>query len=118
MRIKRQVIFVFYLFSFGIFFKITAQDSVALPSQKELKIRERTIMAQFESNMVLSAEERLQKKLDRRELILKRQAIIDTLDISERRRKRLLQELYNSPFSSRWNRLVARMDFEEDPDQN
>lgn len=115
MRIKRQVFFVFYLFSFGIFFKITAQDSVALPSQKELKIRERTIMAQFESQLVLSAEERLQKKLDRREMIKKRQAIIDTLDISDRRRRRLLKELYDSPLSDRWDRLVAKMEFEEDP---
>ena len=95
--------------------QVNAQDSAALPSHQELKIKERTILAKFDADMVLSADERLQKKLDRRELILKRHAIIDTLNISERRRKRLLKELYNSPLSNRWNKLVTKLDFEEDP---
>ena len=96
---------------------IHAQDSVALPSEKELKIRERTILAQFDSQLVQSADERLQKKLDRREFILRRQAIIDTLDISERRRRRLLKELYNSALSERWDRMVTKLQYEEDPDE-
>ena len=96
---------------------LKAQDSIAIPTKDELKVRERTVLGQFESNLVLSAEERLKKKLERKELIAKRHAIIDTLDISERRRKRLLKELFNSPFTTRWEKVVASMDVEEDPDQ-
>ncbi|NND16635.1 MAG: hypothetical protein HKN89_09970 [Eudoraea sp.] len=96
---------------------LSAQDSIALPTTKELKVRERTVLAQFESTMVLTADERLRMKIDRRDLILKRRAIIDTLDISDRRRRRLLKELYNSPTSDRWERVVANLGFEDDPDQ-
>jgi len=97
--------------------ELHAQDSVALPTKNELKVRERTVLGQFESDMVLSADARLKKKLERRDLITKRKSIIDTLDISERRRRRLLKELYNSPLSNRWEKLVATMEYEEDPDQ-
>ena len=96
---------------------LLAQDSVALPTIKEIKLKERTVLGQFESNFVLSADERLKKKLERKELIAKRRSIIDTLDISERRKRRLLKELYNSPFTTRWDKVVATMEFEEDPDQ-
>ncbi|MDH3698653.1 MAG: hypothetical protein OEQ81_08300 [Flavobacteriaceae bacterium] len=112
-----------YLLTFLCFLLITgtralyAQDSIALPSENELKVRERTVLGQFESDMVLTADARLKKKLERRDLITKRRSIIDTLDISDRRRRRLLKELYNSPFSNRWEKLVATMEFKEDPDQ-
>ncbi|MBT8236902.1 MAG: hypothetical protein KJO04_11960 [Bacteroidia bacterium] len=96
--------------------ELLGQDSLAFPPEKKLKIRDRTVLGQFESNLVLSADERLKKKLERRELIAKRRAIIDTLDISERRRRRLLKELYGSPFTTRWDKVVASMEFEEDPD--
>lgn len=96
--------------------QLYAQDSVALPSAQELKIRERTFLAQFESNLVETADKRFQRKLDRRDLILKRHAIIDSLDISEYRKKRLLKELYHSPHSFRWERLVAKLEIEENPD--
>lgn len=117
MKIKAFPFFLICLFLLIGSSDLMAQDSVALPSTNELKIRERTVLGQFESNLVLSADERLKKKLERRELIAKRRAIIDTLDISQRRRKRLLKELYNSPFTTRWDKVIASMDFEEDPDR-
>ena len=111
-----DLLFLYFVFLLASCFNLSAQDSAALPTQQELNIRKRTILAQFDSEMVESADVRLQKKLDRRQLILRRQAIIDTLDISERRRRRLLKELYNSPLSDRWERLVTKLEIDEDPD--
>ena len=97
--------------------ELHAQDSIAIPTAQELDVRERTILGQFESNLVEPADERLQKKLERRDLILMRRSIIDTLDITEYRRKRLLKELYRSPHSDRWERLMAQLDLENNPDE-
>lgn len=90
----------------------TAQDSVPARPQ-QLKVKKHTVLAQYEDQMVLSAEERLRLKQERRELVLKRRAILDTLDISESRRRRLLRELYRSPFSTKWERLVTDLDIED-----
>jgi hypothetical protein len=38
---------------------------------------------------------------------------MDTLNISERQRRRLLKELYRSPFSNEWNKVIADLEFDE-----
>lgn len=70
-------------------------------------------MERYEPDFVLSPEERLQLKRERLATIKMRRAVIDTLDISDRKRRRLLKELYRSPLSDHWDRLVADLSFEE-----
>ncbi len=91
---------------------VQAQDSIPAKSD-DLKVKKYTVLGQYEDQMVISSEERLQMKLDRVELLKRRREIIDTLDISERRRRRLLRELYRSPFSTRWDRLVTDLELED-----
>lgn len=90
-----------------------AQDTIPKKPQK-LEVKKYTVLAQYDKQMVLSAEERLRLKTERRELVQKRREIIDTLNISERRRRRLLKELYRSPFSTKWDRLVTDLQVEDD----
>lgn len=90
-----------------------AQDSVRIKTE-QLKVKKHTVLAQYDHGMVLSAEERLRLKKERRELVKLRKEIIDTLNISERRRRRLLKELYRSPFSTKWERLVTDLKIEDD----
>ncbi|MBT8294220.1 MAG: hypothetical protein KJN70_13180, partial [Eudoraea sp.] len=58
-------------------------------------------------------EERMKLKLERIANIEKRLEIMDTLNISDRQRRRLLKELYGSPFSDEWNKVTADLEFEE-----
>ena len=59
---------------------------------------------------------RVKKK--RMATIKRRRGILDTLDISERRRERLLKELLDNPFSARLNKAVADIEFVADEVEN
>ncbi|NAS13645.1 hypothetical protein [Poritiphilus flavus] len=82
---------------------------------KSLKVKKRTVMERYEPEMILSVEKRVELKKQRLATIKKRRQIIDTLDISERKKRRLLKELYQSPSSEKWDKLIADIEFEEDP---
>lgn len=73
----------------------------------EPKIKVRTLMESYEPDLVLSAQERLRLKIERRETVRNRTAVIDTLDIPERKRKRLLRELHRTPFSDEYNQVLG-----------
>ena len=78
-------------------------------------------MEKFEPNLVIPADERKRRKEEQKKLIAHRRSILDTLDISKRRRQRLLRELNTNPFSDRINRTFAEIEFEDEPeivDQN
>lgn len=89
------------------------QEELQKSVKKEVTIKQRTVLERFDSDLVISPEERMRLKLNRRSAIQKRLEIIDTLDISERQRRRLLKELYRSPFSNEWNKVIADLEFEE-----
>lgn len=93
-----------------VFFSINytvAQEKAKKDTDKTIKVKKRTIMERYEPEMVISAEERLQKKLERLAEIKRKRAIIDTLSISNRKRRKLLLELYRSPFSTRLSKAIA-----------
>jgi hypothetical protein len=81
--------------------------------QNELTVKKRTILEQFDADLVSSPEERLKLKEERVASIQKRLEIMDTLELSDRQRRRLLKELYRSPFSDEWNKVIADLEFEE-----
>jgi len=89
------------------------QEELQISIKKELTIKQRTVLERFDSDLVISPEERMRLKLNRRSAIKKRLEIMDTLNISERQRRRLLKELYRSPFSDEWNKVIADLEFEE-----
>ncbi len=94
---------------------LSAQSSseTKKPKQEE-KVQRHTIMEKFAPDISLTAEERQQKRLDRIAEIKFRKSVIDTLDISERRRQKLLTDLKYNPFSDRLNRTMAEIQFEDD----
>ncbi len=82
---------------------------------KEL-VKKHTVMEQYEPDMILSVDEREQLKEKHKNLIAKRKSVLDTLDISERRRQRLLRVLSKSPFSNELNKAMADIEFEDETD--
>lgn len=85
-------------------------------SQKELKVKRHTIMQQFEPDLVISAQERLTIKKKRKEETERKLAMIDIMDISERKRRKLLKDLIKTPYSTRLSKATAIVDtkFEDD----
>lgn len=79
----------------------------------ELAVKKRTVLERFDSDLVISPEERIKMKIERVAAIQERLQIMDTLDISDKQRRRLLKELYRSPFSDEWNKVIADLEFEE-----
>jgi len=80
-----------------------AQDA----SQTNSKIKKRTLLNQFESDYVLSVSERIALKQSRIAYQYRTKEILDTLDISDRKRKRLIEELKRNPFSNRIQEAIA-----------
>ena len=83
-------------------------------NKKEIKVKKKTVMEQYEPEMILTVDDRIKLKKDRLALIKKRRSIIDTLDISDRRKRRLLKELYRTPHSYKWEKLIADIEFEDE----
>lgn len=71
-------------------------------------------MEQYEPEMILTVDDRIRLKKERIAMIQKRHQIIDTLNISDRRKRRLLKELYRTPYSDKWERVIADIVFEDD----
>ena len=103
------VIFLFTMTTLG-YCQVENKNS----DKNELTVEKRTVLERFDSDLVISPEERIKLKMERIATIQKRQEIIDTLNISERQRRRLLKELYRSPFSDQWNKVIADLEFEEE----
>ncbi len=78
-----------------------------------LFVKYKTVLEQYEADFVASTQERLRKKQQRQALIQFRETVIDTLPISNRLKRRLLKELYNTPFTEEWSRVLADLEFED-----
>jgi hypothetical protein len=94
---------------------LSAQDQ--LPEEtanKEIKVQKHTILERFETDFMVSADERKEMKTAHIAMTQKRYSILDTLDISERKRRKLMSDLYESPFSDRLNRTMADLEFEDE----
>ncbi|MCG2461300.1 hypothetical protein K8352_11120 [Flavobacteriaceae bacterium F89] len=97
----------------------TASNSVQVKPQNEIRVKQKTIMEKFEPEMVISVEGRTQMKEDRLAEIERGKQIIDTMDISERKKRKLLGDLYWSPYSDRLEKnmldtKIVDTKFEED----
>lgn len=77
-----------------------------------MKVKKKTVMEQYEPDLVLTVDDRIRLKKERIALLQRRRQIIDTLDITDRRKRKLLKELYNSPTSDKWKRVIADIQFQ------
>ena len=98
--------------------QLIAQDHFPVKKNQNVKVKKYTVMEQYEPELVLSVNERVRLKEKRIATIKRRRGILDTLDISERRRERLLKALLKNPFSDKLNKAVADIEFVEDEVEN
>ena len=108
--IFRSVCFVLL----GTSYAVSAQEANTESEKKSPEVTKYTVMERFEPRLMPSAEERLKFKEVRVAEINRRREILDTLDISERKREKLLSDLLKDPFSTRLSRTLAEIEFEED----
>jgi len=71
------------------------------------KVNKRPLLNQFESDYVLTASERIALKQSRIAYQYRVKEILDSIEISDRKRKRLLLELKRNPFSEKIKEAVA-----------
>ena len=93
----------------------TVKKTATLKIDKSnVKVQRHTVMSRFEPEIASSEEERLTKRHNRISETERKLSILDTLDISERKRKALLLDLKYTPFSNRLNKAtVVDTKFEE-----
>jgi len=112
----------FWGFALGVFFLGTvssvAQETKATPKTEKktatvkidksnLKVKKHTVMSMFEPELVESADARMEKKQQRVAETEMKLSILDTLDISERKKRKLLRDLKYSPYSERLNKATV-----------
>ena len=86
--------------------------------KNEIKVQKRTLVEQFEPDLVKPVEERVALKERRITHQRTTKRILDTLDISDRKRRKLMRELRRSPFSERIAKtILAETEFEDDIDE-
>ncbi|HEA80699.1 hypothetical protein LCGC14_0128680 [marine sediment metagenome] len=82
---------------------VVAQDSL----QSDTRVKQRMLLNQFESDYVLTANERVALKQARLAYQYRIRKILDSIDISEGKRRRLLQELKRNPLSEKVQAVIA-----------
>lgn len=108
---KRLILFCgFLLCSILSISTIQAQDSL----KSDVKVKQRILLNQFESDYVLTASERVALKQSRIAYQYRMKELLDSIDISDAKRKRLLQELKKNPFSERVQTVIANHMVSED----
>ncbi len=77
-------------------------------------VKKYTLIARFEPELALSASEREHMKAERFAEIKLKMQLLDSMDISERKREKLISDLIEKPFSVRSSRNRADSHFEEE----
>jgi len=93
---------------------VIAQEEIQKAEKMKAEVTKYTVMERFEPELMLSAEERLKLKDEHVDDIKRRREILDTLDISERRREKLMRDILKAPYSSRLSRTLAEIEFEDE----
>ncbi|MFK7813898.1 MAG: hypothetical protein AB8B59_15490 [Maribacter sp.] len=74
--------------------------------KSNVKVQRHTVMSRFEPEIASSEAVRMKKRQNRILETERKLSILDTLDISERKRKMLLHDLKYNPFSNRLNKAT------------
>lgn len=100
-----------------------AQEKDSLEISRDLVPEfQQSRLSRYETGLVPSLRERQAMKEARLAMIREREAILDTLSISERRKSRLLRQLHENPYSRAWDRILSDLRTEDlaslpDPEQ-
>ncbi|MBQ4914999.1 hypothetical protein J8L85_11160 [Maribacter sp. MMG018] len=95
-------------------FRMSGQETV----KKEITVEKYTLMDKFEPTYVLPVDRRIKLKKNRITHQRQTKKILDTLDISDRKRRRLIRELKRSPFSEKVQDIItAETQFEDSADE-
>lgn len=96
----------------------TVKKTATLKIDKSnVSVQRHTVMSRFEPEIASSEEERMKKRQERIAETERKLSILDTLDISERKRKMLLRDLKYNPFSDRLNKATyVGTEFEDTSD--
>ncbi len=81
--------------------------------KKEVSVQRHTIMERFEPDLMVPLQERIALKKQRVADAQRTRELLDTLDISERKREKLLNDLEETPFSNRLTKTIADSKFED-----
>ncbi|WP_430966793.1 hypothetical protein [Spongiimicrobium sp. 2-473A-2-J] len=103
------------LFVFG-GLQLSAQESKSKSPSKtseEIQVEKRTLMERFEPKMVVSVEQRIQMKKDRKAEMARALEMLDTMDIKARKRQRLLKDLHKNSFTSKLYRAMVEAQYSD-----
>lgn len=94
--------------------QLSAQEKTeSIVLKKDYQIQKHTLMERFEPEYVVSAEERAAMKNKRIEEAEYTLSVLDTIDLSNRKKKRLLHDLKYNPVSVRLNKFMVETKFED-----
>tara|TARA_R110002167_G_scaffold54350_1_gene154828 strand:- start:2493 stop:2831 length:339 start_codon:yes stop_codon:yes gene_type:complete len=93
---------------------LSAQDRNEQPVKQEVSVQRHTMLERFAPDMAPSAQERVEKKKEHLAVIALKQSVLDTMDMPERKRQKLLEDLRKNPFSNRLQQAFADVKFEEE----
>ncbi len=121
MKTSKLILFGLGFFMIGAI-NVHAQKTQAAISNKTIvkanentDVKKHTVMDKFEPKLVIPHEERIALREKYNEFIVNAKEAIDTLQISDRKRRKLLRDLKESPFSNRLSKVMtAETQFEED----
>lgn len=91
-----------------------AQQQFDAVVQNSQPVQKYTLIERFEPELALSASERQRLKAERFAEIKLKMRMLDTMDISEGKREKLLSDLIEKPYSGRLSRNMADSQFEEE----
>lgn len=94
-------------------FTLTAQENAFLMGGEQ-PVKKYTIMERFEPEYILTATEREKLKAERFAEIQITMRVLDTMNISDRKREKLINDLMVDPFSPRLSKTMAEIRFKED----
>lgn len=90
-----------------------AQQETFSSLEDRYEVQERTILGKFDQDLVLEASTRREMKVERIIRLKRRMLILDTLSISERKKRRLLKAISHGSYSSEWEALLVDLEFQE-----
>ena len=74
--------------------------------KSKVKVQRHTVMSRFEPEIASTEQARMEKRQKRIAETEYKLRVLDTLDISERKRRMLLRDLRYTPYSNRLNKAV------------
>lgn len=87
--------------------------------KSNIKVQRHTVMSRFDSELASSEEERMQLKQQRVADTEWKLSVLDTLNVSERKKRKLLRDLKYSPYSERLHKaILVDTEFEDTSSNN